>query len=188
MTSAPAPRRSAPPADLRHEIAALVPELRAFARFLVRERAMADDLVQDTIVRALDALPQFTPGTSLRNWLFAILRNTLYEQTRRRRIEQRLIAQAGPPEEFHPAAQPGQAALAELQRFLFVLPANLREALVLVGAQGLSYAEAAEICGVAEGTMKARVSRARAQLARSMDRSVAADPELKSEPDTLAHS
>jgi RNA polymerase sigma-70 factor (ECF subfamily) len=165
-----------------------VPDLRAFARFLVRDRAAADDLVQDTIVRALDALPQFTPGTSLRNWLFAILRNTLYEQSRRRRIEQRLIAQAGPPEESHAAAQPGQAALAELQRFLFLLPATLREALVLVGAQGMSYAEAASICGVAEGTMKARVSRARVQLSVRMERTAITDPEPNSSPEVLAHS
>jgi RNA polymerase sigma-70 factor (ECF subfamily) len=174
MTSAPATPLQTAPADLRHQIAALVPDLRAFARFLVRDRAMADDLVQDTIVRAFDALAQFTPGTSLRNWLFTIQRNMLYEQARRRRIEQRVISETTPPEESHAPAQHDQAALSELQRFLWLLPATLREALVLVGAQGMSYAEAAMICNVPEGTMKARVSRGRAQLAISMGRTVAA--------------
>jgi RNA polymerase sigma-70 factor (ECF subfamily) len=177
MTSAPPAPLAAVPADLRHQIAALVPDLRAFARFLVQDRAMADDLVQDTIVRAFDALAQFTPGTSLRNWLFTIQRNTLYEQARRRRIEQRVIAQAAPPDDSHAPAQHDQAALAELQRFLWLLPATLREALVLVGAQGMSYAEAATICNVPEGTMKARVSRGRVQLAQKMGRIAMAPPE-----------
>jgi RNA polymerase sigma-70 factor (ECF subfamily) len=155
--------------QLHREVALLVPDLRAFARFLQRDRATADDLVQDTVVRALAALDQFVAGTSLRNWLFTILRHTHYEQARRRRTEQRVLQEAGPSSESHPPSQHGQAALSELQRFLWLLPAPMREALVLVGAQGLSYAEAATICGVAEGTMKARVSRARLELARRME-------------------
>jgi RNA polymerase sigma-70 factor (ECF subfamily) len=155
-------------ADLRDQVAALVPDLRAFARFLAGDRAGADDLVQDTIVRALGAQDQFIAGASLRAWLFAILRNTFYEQSRRRRTEARLLAEATTDTLSHPAAQHGQAALAELQRFLLLLPTPLREALVLVGAHGLSHAEAARVCNVAEGTMKARVSRARAELAKRM--------------------
>jgi RNA polymerase sigma-70 factor (ECF subfamily) len=170
MNSAPPAPPSAETIQLRYEVAALVPELRAFARFLVRDRIAADDLVQDAIVRGLDALGQFAPGTNLRNWLFAILRNTHYEQARRRRTEQRVLAENLPSDEGHAAPQHGQAALAELQRFLWALPATLREALVLVGAQGLSYAEAASICGIPEGTMKARVSRGRQQLAQNMER------------------
>jgi RNA polymerase sigma-70 factor (ECF subfamily) len=155
------------PALLRLDIAALVPDLRAFARFLARDRIAADDLVQDAVVRALDALGQFVPGTSLRNWMFTILRNTHYEQARRRRTEQRVL-EAVSTDHAGPAAQHGQAELSELQRFLWTLPVSLREALVLVGAQGLSYAEAAIVCGVAEGTVKARVSRGRHLLAERM--------------------
>ena len=154
-----------PVPELKREVARLLPELRAFARFLVRDRTAADDLVQDAVVRALDALSQFAPGTSLRNWLFTILRNTHYEQARRRRIEQRILLEHPQACETLGPAQHGQAALSELQRFLWLLPASLREALVLVGAQGLSYAEAAAICGLPEGTVKARVSRARQRLA-----------------------
>lgn len=165
----PSPLGPPDPSSLRPAIAALLPELRGFARFLVRDRTAADDLVQDTVVKALAALAQFSPEASLRNWLFAILRNTHYEQSRRRRTEQRLLAENPPASEAHPPAQPGQAALSELQRFLWMLPAASREALVLVGAQGLSYAEAAAVCGVAEGTMKARVSRARLLLAQRME-------------------
>jgi RNA polymerase sigma-70 factor (ECF subfamily) len=169
MNSAPPLPPTPDTMQLRHQVAALVPELRAFARFLIRDRTAADDLVQDTIVRGLDALAQFAPDTNLRNWLFAILRNTHYEQARRRRTEQRVLAKNLPGDEAHAPPQHGQAALAELQRFLWAMPATLREALVLVGAQGLSYAEAASICGIPEGTMKARVSRGRQQLAQRME-------------------
>ena len=164
--------------DLKAELSALVPELRAFARFLVRDRSAADDLVQDTVVRALGAISQFVPGSNLRGWLFTIQRNLHYEQARRRRTEQRVLADTSSIEHAHGPAQHGQAALSELQRHMWTLPGALREALVLVGAQGLSYEEAAVICGVAEGTMKARVSRARQRLAdRLGHRTQAADPQ-----------
>ena len=79
------------------------------------------------------------------------------------------MEETGTPDDFHAPAQDSQAALSELQRFIWALPPTLREALVLVGAQGLSYEEAAAICGVAEGTLKVRVFRARARLATSME-------------------
>lgn len=154
--------------DFRHELATLVPELRAYARFLLRDRTAADDLVQDTIVRALASMHQFIPGSSLRGWLFTIQRNLHHEQARRRRTEQRVLAQGGMQEHSHAAPQHGMAALSELQRHMWSLPEALREALVLVGAQGLSYEEASSICGVPEGTVKARVSRARRALAVSI--------------------
>src|ERR1700759_3798809 len=77
-------------ATLRLQITAALPELRAFARFLIRDRAAADDLVQDTLVRALAALDRFAGSTNVKPWLFAILRNTFYEQARRRRTERRV--------------------------------------------------------------------------------------------------
>lgn len=155
-----------PGADPRRELLSLLPELRAFARFLGRDRAAADDLVQDTVVRALAALPQFQPGTSLKAWLFTILRNLFYEQARRRRREAVALGAQLPGGE---AAHPGQthhAEVQDLQRMLWRLPPSQREALVLVGAQELTHEEAAAICGVPVGTMKARVSRARCGLAR----------------------
>ncbi|MBO0712135.1 MAG: sigma-70 family RNA polymerase sigma factor [Acetobacteraceae bacterium] len=158
-----------PPASLltdtfRRQLTALVPDLRGFARFLLRERAEADDLVQEALVRALSAAAQFRPGTNMKSWLFTILRNAFYEQARRHKTERAALeraARTGPP----PVSGPdGHSEIAELQRRLWELPPLLREALVLVGAQEMSYEEAAEICGAPVGTMKARVSRARAQI------------------------
>ncbi len=155
-------------ADRRREMLALLPDLRAFARFLVRDRTAADDLVQDTVVRALGALAQFQPGTSLKAWLFAILRNLFFEQARRRRREAAALRAHFPQDEADPASQGDTADIRDLQRALWTLPPLLREALVLVGAQGLTYEEAAIISNVPVGTMKARVSRARTQLARML--------------------
>ena len=143
----------------------LLPDLRAFARFLVRDRHAADDLVQDTLVRSLSALAQFQAGTNFKAWLFTILRNQFYEQTRRRRREMNALNSGFPGDEAASAQQDGIADLRDLSRKLWQLPPLLREALVLVGAQELSHDEAARICGVPVGTMKARVSRARTQLA-----------------------
>ncbi len=155
-------------AALRTQIAPLLPELRAFARFLAAQRSEADDLVQETLLRALDRLTQFRPDSSLRAWLFTILRNLHYEQRRRRRTEARAMAQQLPAPSSAPA-QEAASDLAGLQIQLQRLPPLLREALVLVGAQGLDYQEAAAICNVQVGTLKARVSRARAQIAAMRD-------------------
>jgi RNA polymerase sigma-70 factor (ECF subfamily) len=153
--------------SLRNQLAALIPDLRGFARFLARDRSEADDLVQEALVRALGALASYQHGTSLRAWLFTIQRNVFYEQARRRRTERAVLAVAIPAGEASVGPhQESEAALADLQRLLWTLPPLLREALVLVGAQGLGYDEAADICGVPVGTMKARVSRARSQIAR----------------------
>ena len=151
-------------AELRKLMLPLLPDLRAFARFLVRDRAVADDLVQDTVLRALGALAQFRPGTNLKAWLFTILRNLYFEQARRRKREAAALNAHGPDDETVRAEQDDVAHLRDLHRLLWSLPPLLREALVLVGAQELSYDEAAAICGVPLGTMKARVSRARAKL------------------------
>ena len=129
--------------QLRRDMLALLPDLRAFARFLVRDRHAADDLVQDTVLRALGALAQFQPGSNLKAWLFTILRNLFFEQSRRRRREAAALG-AQPPQDS--AVRPDQADLSDLrdlQQTLWALPALLREALVLVGAQELTYEEAA---------------------------------------------
>ena len=167
----PAAERALKP-DLRRALAALLPDLRAFARFLARDRALADDLVQDALVRALGALHQYQSGTSLKAWVFTILRNAYYEQGRRRWREVGLDeATADPDASMASAPDHGsRAELGDLQRVIWQLPPLLREALTLVGAQELSYEEAAAICRVPVGTMKARVSRARTALARAMHR------------------
>ncbi len=152
-------------ADLRRELAALLPELRAYARSLVQDSSRSDDLVQDTIVRALGAIGQFQENTSLKAWVFTIQRNAFFEQQRRRKREhaalQVHIDTAGP------GLQPHGSQVSDMARMLWTLPPLLREALVLVGAQELTHEEAAEICGVPVGTMRARVSRARTKLAEA---------------------
>lgn len=155
-------------ASTKRDIAALLPELRAFARFLARDRVLADDLVQDALVRALAAAGRFERGTNLKAWLFTILRNAFYEQGRRRRREAAVLRAGLPPNEAGRPDQDGRSEVGDLERLIWTLPPLLREALILVGAQELTHEEAAAICGVPEGTMKARLSRARAALARAM--------------------
>ena len=152
--------------ELRREVAALLPELRAFARFLARDRNQADDIVQDAVVRALGSLHQFEPGTNLKAWLFTIQRNVFYEQARRRKREVSALEGRG-PDECGLGEQGGPVTahdISDLQKMIWTLPPLLREALILVGAQEMTHEEAAAICGVPVGTMKARLSRARAAL------------------------
>ena len=151
-------------------------DLRAFARFLARDRTLADDLVQETLVRSLGALGQFQPGTNLKAWLFTIQRNAFFEHARRRRREDVALHGHFAESEAEGPAQHGAADLSDLQRMLFSLPPLLREALVLVGAQELSHEAAAAICGVPVGTMKARVSRARSKLAQITGRGAVREP------------
>ena len=142
----------------------MLPELRAYARFLARDPTKSDDLVQDSIVRALAALAQFQPETSLKAWVFTILRNAFFEQARRRKREVAALAlHAGGGE----GLQPHHGEITDMSRMLWTLPPLLREALVLVGAQELTHEEAAAVCGVPVGTMRARVSRARGKLAEA---------------------
>lgn len=153
-----------PEGDLRRQIAATLPDLRAFARFLVRDRAAADDLVQDSVVRGLAAIDQFQPGTNLKAWLFTILRNQFYEQGRRRKREAVALQARFDDNDATAPEQLARADITDLQTMIWRLPPLLREALILVGAQELSHEEAAMICGVPVGTMKARLSRARTAL------------------------
>ncbi len=156
-------------AALHRQIAELLPDLRGFARFLTRDAVAADDLVQDTLVRALAAIDQFQDGSNLKAWLFTIQRNGFYETARRHRRETRILNEELPvPANAAPDAG-RRGEVSDLQRALFALPPQLREALVLVGAQELSYEQAAAVCGVPTGTVKARVSRARARLATALD-------------------
>jgi RNA polymerase sigma-70 factor (ECF subfamily) len=150
---------------IRGALVNLLPDLRAYARFLHRDATRADDLVQETVLRALAASAQFQPGTSPKAWLFTIQRNTFLQRTRAAKREDLAMRRHADGTQ-EPAQAHGQD-IADLQAMLWTLPPSLREALLLVGAQELSHEEAAAICGVPAGTMRARVSRARAQLARA---------------------
>jgi RNA polymerase sigma-70 factor (ECF subfamily) len=161
--------------DWRDEVIGLIPALRAFAWSLSHNSADADDLVQETLIKAWTHRDKFEPGTNLRAWLFTILRNTYYTAAVRRRRE---VADADGKHAATLSAAPTQdwsIAVRSLQAALQRLPDEHREALVLVGAAGLTYEEAAEICGCALGTIKSRVNRARARLLRIMDADEAVD-------------
>jgi RNA polymerase sigma-70 factor (ECF subfamily) len=156
------------PPSWRDEVLGLIPALRAFAWSLCHNRSDADDLVQDTLIKAWSNRQRFEPGTNLRAWLFTILRNTYYTTILRRRREVRDEAGEYAGALKSPPTQDWSIALHSLQDAMRKLPDEHREALVLVGAAGLSYEEAAEICGCALGTIKSRVNRARTRLLKIM--------------------
>jgi RNA polymerase sigma-70 factor, ECF subfamily len=148
----------------RDQMLAAVPSLRAFAISLSGSHDRADDLVQDTLMRAWKNVDRFEPGTNLNAWLFTILRNLFHSEYRKRKRE------VEDPEGVHAArlaTRPEQGArldFEDFQRALAKLQPDQREALLLVGAEGFSYEEAAKICNVAVGTVKSRVNRARKKL------------------------
>lgn len=163
------------PTSWRDEVVSLIPALRAFAWSLSHNGSDADDLVQDTLIKAWTNREKFEPGTNLRAWLFTILRNTYYTNVIRRRREVRDESGEYAGGLKAPATQDWSVAMRSLQIALAKLPDEHREALILVGAAGLSYEEAAEICGCALGTIKSRVNRARARLLKIMDAEDATD-------------
>lgn len=142
--------------------------LRAFARTFHRDPARAEDLVQETMLKAWSKREQFQPDTNLKAWLFTILRNTYLSELRKtkREVEDADGSLVGSLVDM--PRQEGHMAVRDLRAALLELGEDQREALILVGAAGFSYDEAAEICGVAAGTVKSRVSRARARLAELM--------------------
>lgn len=146
-----------------------VPHLRAFARSLTRNRDQADDLVNDTIVRAIAASNQFTPGTNFRAWVFTILRNLFYNQGRRGKARFSSIDDLNVDEPATIATQEASLEFCDFRRAFWQLPDHHREALILVGASGMNYEDAAKVCDCQVGTMKSRVSRARTELRRMLD-------------------
>jgi RNA polymerase sigma-70 factor, ECF subfamily len=149
------------------ELIASIPPLRAFALFRTRNRDQADDLVQDTIVRALDASHLFRTGSNLKAWLFTILRN-LHCNILRKQIQS-----IDDPMERQPAVAATQEAsleFADFRRAFWELTVDQREVLILVGPGGLSYVDAARVCDCAVGTIKSRMSRARSELWRILEK------------------
>ena len=151
-------------AALKNALLAEIPSLRAFAISLSGNGDKADDLVQETLMKAWAAHASFAEGSNLRAWLFTIMRNTYFSQYRKARREvQDVDGEAAARLVSHPEQQ-GHLDLADFRIALDQLSADQREALLLVGASGFSYEEAAEICGCAVGTVKSRVNRARQRL------------------------
>jgi len=149
---------------VRDALLAAVPSLRAFAISLCGQADRADDLVQDTLLRALSHIDRFQPGTNLNAWLFTILRNLFRSEYRKRRRE---VEDADGSYAASLTSLPDQNAhldFEDMRKALAKLPADQREALILIGAEGFSYEDAAQICGTAVGTVKSRVNRARRRL------------------------
>lgn len=153
-----------PSPALRRDLVAAVPSLRAFGISLCGDADRADDLVQETLVKAWSNLDSFQEGTNLRAWLFTILRNQFYSEMRKKKREVEDADGSLQASLSVPPAQQGHMDMVDFRRALSQLPDDQREALILVGASGFAYEEAAEICGVAVGTIKSRVSRARLKL------------------------
>jgi RNA polymerase sigma-70 factor, ECF subfamily len=159
------PARPEPKRSFRELLVAEIPNLRAFGASLSGSMHLADDLVQDTLLKAWSHSGSFTEGTNIRAWLFTILRNTYYSFYRKRGREVQDTDGLYSKRVEVPADQHGAVDLADLRNALAKLPEEQREVLIMVGATGLSYEEAAAICGVAIGTVKSRVNRGRARLA-----------------------
>jgi RNA polymerase sigma-70 factor, ECF subfamily len=163
MSQAPASEPASK--EFRDQLTAIIPSLRAFARGLCGNRELADDLAQDAMMRAWAAHASFTPGTNFRAWIFMILRNQFYTTMRKNsrmtswdpEAAERLLVEAAP--------QQHHIHISDVEKALRKLPAEQREILLLVGAGGASYEEAAEITGCAIGTVKSRLARGRVALA-----------------------
>jgi len=173
----PAPRRgrAAPPEDTRRvppeikrELVDNMKVLRAFAISLTRNGSRADDLVQETVMKAWANIHSYKPGTNMRAWLFTILRNTFYSERRKAKRE---VADEDGEMAAQIARKPdhdGRLQYQDFRKAFEQLPDEQREVLILVGALQYSYEEAAEMCGVRMGTIKSRLNRGRARLAELM--------------------
>jgi RNA polymerase sigma-70 factor (ECF subfamily) len=150
--------------EFKDQQAQVIPHLRAFGRSLSGSRDLADDLVQETLLKAWAARKRFQAGTNMRAWTFIILRNLFLSQMRRARFKGEWDELTASKLLAAPASQDRHVELGDMQRALMHLPQPQREALILVGAGGFAYEEAAEICGCAVGTIKSRVARGRVAL------------------------
>ena len=150
--------------EFKDQLSAVIPHLRAFGRSLSGSRDLADDLVQETLLKAWAARKRFQAGTNMRAWTFIILRNLFLSQMRRARFKGEWDDITASKILAAPASQDRHIELGDMQRALMHLPQPQREALILVGAGGFAYEEAAEICGCAVGTIKSRVARGRVAL------------------------
>lgn len=149
----------------RPDIVELLVPLRRYARSLTRDALRADDLVHDTLVRALEMQHSLRPNTNLRTWMMTVLHNAFIDEQRRRQVEARhadaLVRMA---EDMAPPAQEGQVRLAQIRQAFLTLPEEQRAALHLVTLEGMAYADAAAVLGIPIGTLMSRLGRGRAAL------------------------
>ena len=155
--------------DPREELVEHLPAMRAFAISLTRNGAIADDMVQDTVVKAWANIDKFEVGSNMRAWLFTILRNTFYSDQRKRKREVQDTDGNFAATLSEKPDHDGRLAMAEFEQAFVQLKTEQREALMLVGAMGFSYEEAALTCDVALGTVKSRVNRARQKLGEILE-------------------
>ena len=155
-------------ADPKDELLDHLSDMRGFALSLARDRTLADDIMQDAVLKAWSNIEKFEPGTNMKAWLFTIIRNTYYTRFRKMKRE---VADVGGAYSEQAAVKPdhdGRLQLRDFRAAFETLPDEQREALVLVGVQGFSYEEAAKTAGVALGTIKSRLNRARERLTEPM--------------------
>jgi len=158
--------------DTQGEVVAQIPALRAFARTFCRRPEDADDLVQETLLKALSNLDRYEPNTKLKSWLFTIMRNTFLTRIVKSNREVIGITPQQALQMVTPPTQEERVRLTQIQQALFRLPAHHREILVLIVVLGEPYEVAAQICGCAVGTVKSRLNRARRQLYRELGEEV----------------
>lgn len=164
----------------RSDIVDLLVPLRRYARSLTRDSLKADDLVHDTMVRALESRANLRPDTNLRTWMMTVLHNVFIDDQRRKQVEARhadVLVQMN--EEFAPPAQEGQVRLAQIRQAFLTLPEEQRAALHLVTIEGMAYADAAAVLGIPIGTLMSRLGRGRAALRAFEDGSRTADKDEK---------
>lgn len=155
--------------DPKEEIVTYIPTMRAFALSLTRNTTQADDLVQDAFEKAWAGLDGYKPGTKMRAWLFTIIRNTYFSDRRKQAHRHTVHLANADATGVIAAAEDNPFAFDDFYAAFLTLPVNQREALSLVSVAGFTYEEAAKTCGVAPGTMKSRVNRARRKLAVLLD-------------------
>ncbi|SFS05055.1 RNA polymerase sigma factor [Yoonia litorea] len=155
--------------DPRDELVTHLPALRAFALSLTRNRATADDMMQDAVLKAWSNMDKYQKGTNMRAWLFTILRNNYYSSRRKLNREVADVDNAFSDSLAVKPDHDGRLQMMDFKAAFAQLADEHREALILVGANGFSYDDAAEMCGVATGTMKSRVNRARRRLTELLD-------------------
>ena len=171
--------------DFRRELTRVMPHLRAFARGLCGRPDYADDLVQEALLKAWAARASFQPGTSMKSWTFVILRNAYLTEARRNRFRGDYDPDMAEKILSRPASQEDGIHMGDLKAAMMNLSPERREALLLVGAGGFSYEEAAAIADCAVGTMKSRVARAR----RSLDVALNDDAQerIRAQPHSVSH-
>src|SRR5581483_4013545 len=176
-----------PDNEFKDQLAQVIPHLRAFGRSLSGSRDLADDLVQETLLKAWAARKRFQAGTNMRAWTFIILRNLFLSQMRRARFKGEWDELTASKLLAAPASQDRNIELGDMQRALLHLPQPQREALILVGGGGFAYEEAAEIGGCAVGTIESRVARGRVALESLLnDGKLPSRRQHKTDPDKSA--